>query len=181
MKTLTPFHQTCAYILSLGIKPEKLVEIAEAELERSISVRTIYEWRSFKVFADKVKEFENTNLAAKLKTHESVRHEIDNAVLAAIKKLAHLAENAKSEQVQEKACLDIVHLGGYKPVERLDVNQTKTDHLVLIDPEGSDDGEDYGSGDIANDDFVDVDDILDDPALSKRMEDIMRDKSDDEE
>lgn len=135
---LKPMQKAVARLLALGQFTKE--QVAE---ECGISVSTIHRW-----YADPRVEFEkyvnelaDVHSVETMKVHAEARQAFDNLVMDATDRLKYLMTESRSESVQAKCALDIIHLAGLKPADKHEIEGRHTEILSFVDP--SQDSEDY--------------------------------------
>ena len=143
---LRPIQKAVAALLATG------KTIAQISMETGIPVRTIYSWNGKKEFVEFADEQADNHSLETVRIRSAAQKRIEGAVDKAIDTLESIIEDtALPAHARGKACLDILHMAGFKPVDVHEVNTRVTDHLVMIDPTTpveDEDDEDYGDEDL---------------------------------
>jgi len=140
---LSPMQKACARLLAYGATK---VDVAK---QVGITDDTLYKWSSKPGFNEYVNKLADLHAVSTMQVHAEAKQEFDNLVMRAVKRLEYLMDNATSENVQEKAAIDILHLAGLKPIDKAEVTERHVEQLVMVDPtmpdtESFDDPEDIG-------------------------------------
>lgn len=168
IKKLKPIHKSIAALLATG---KSIDETAE---QCGISVHRIYQLNSDPAFSAYVDKLADAHAMQTIQAHANAEAKLTDAIDSAVDRLSFLMANAKSETVQEKASLDILHLAGLKPKDKVDITQNTIDHLVMTDPTAIPD--EWDDEDIDDDeDDIDGSDINDDDVMAE-VRRIMGDK-----
>ena len=92
-----------------------------------------------------------------VQAHVKAKESMNLLLEKAVAKLGDIIDSGRSESAVEKACIDVLHMAGLKPTDKLEVNKRQVDHLVLTDITGEDEEGDY---DDTDDEDFDDDDIV---------------------
>lgn len=140
---LKPMQKAVARLLAQGLSKHEVAE------QCGISDDTLYRWCAKPGFNEYVNKLADLHAVSTMQVHAEAKQEFDNLVMRAVKRLEYLMDNATSENVQEKAAIDILHLAGLKPIDKAEVTERHVEQLVMVDPalpdtEMFDDPEDMG-------------------------------------
>ena len=136
---LKPMQKSVALLIVNGVTKEDIAKKCD------VSVRTIYRWTSTKEFSDYLDKLSDAQAIETVKVKAKAEARLTEVTMSAIDHLVDLSENSKSETVQMNAALQLIHLGGLKPIDRLEIDQNTTEQLIWVDPSTQDDeDEDFG-------------------------------------
>ena len=124
---LSPIQKAVACLLAYGVTK---VEVAK---RLGITDDTLYRWGSKPGFNEYVNKLADLHSISTMQVHADAEQKFNSLVSRASDRLEYLMENAKSENVQEKAAIDILHLAGLKPIDKSEVTERHVEQLVMID------------------------------------------------
>ena len=111
LRKLKEVHKNMAILQVMGYSPKEIAERYDRNPDAIYRVLNDPLVRKYKAKWEKVRNdklIEHNVNAVKI---------IEEGLPSAAEKMIELAKNAKSESVQEKACKDILYMGGLKPTD----------------------------------------------------------------
>ena len=125
--TLTPIQRSVAMHLVNGLAPEDIA----AEL--GISVRKIYYDKSNSTFATYLDKLADEAASVGVKAHAETQAFIQSKQLTAMTELFEIGTDKKvSASTRSRTLIALLHMGGFKPKDKLEV-EGATPHLALVD------------------------------------------------